>query len=37
MADERNLPAWNRRVTLELLRKEAEQMLGVRKQDSAEE
>jgi hypothetical protein len=28
LADEKNPPAWNRRLTLELLQKEAEALLG---------
>ena len=36
LADEENPPRWNRRATLELLRKEAEALLGIAVEESAE-
>ena len=36
LADEENPPAWNRRATLELLRKEAEALLGTDVEESAD-
>jgi tetratricopeptide (TPR) repeat protein len=36
LADEENPPAWNRQATLELLRKEAESLLGTNVAESAE-